>query len=191
MATFLQDLSPTSTGILAFLSLYIIYQIVQRSITFRRHNAIIRKNGCKPIATYHHREPILGLDIFLENSKLSKTGGLWDRVRERYLALNSWTFSILLLGTKVINTAEPENIKAILANQFREFELPPRRKEVRISNPSFSNLSSYWAKLSWCNRLESLLGFLCLTHLFSGRNILTQYEDVPTRLWAWHLHHRW
>jgi hypothetical protein len=62
---------------------------------------------------------------------------------------------------------------------------------VRISNPSFSNLSSYWAKLSWCNRLESLLGFLCLTHLFSGRNILTQYEDVPTRLWAWHLHHRW
>jgi hypothetical protein len=143
MATFLQDLSPTSTGILAFLSLYIIYQIVQRSITFRRHNAIIRKNGCKPIATYHHREPILGLDIFLENSKLSKTGGLWDRVRERYLALNSWTFSILLLGTKVINTAEPENIKAILANQFREFELPPRRKEVRISNPSFSNLSSY------------------------------------------------
>jgi hypothetical protein len=112
MATLLQDLSLTSKGILAFFSLYLIYQIVQRSITFRRHNTIIRKNGCKPIATYHHREPILGLDIFLENSKLSRTGGLWDRVRERYLALNRWTFSVLLLGTRVINTAEPENINS-------------------------------------------------------------------------------
>lgn len=135
MAILLQDLSLTSKGILAFFALYIVYQIVRLSAQFRRHNSIIYKNGCKPVATYPHRDPIFGLDIFLENSKLSKTGGFWDRVRERYLALDCWTFSQLLLGSRVINTAEPENIKALLATQFKDFELPPRRKEVCFSTP--------------------------------------------------------
>jgi hypothetical protein len=127
MAILLQDLSLTSKGILAFFALYIVYQIVRLSAQFHRHNSIIYKNGCKPVATY--------LDIFLENSKLSKTGGFWDRVRERYLTLDCWTFSQLLLGSRVINTAEPENIKALLATQFKDFELPPRRKEVCFSTP--------------------------------------------------------
>ncbi|KAE9365333.1 putative cytochrome P450 [Stipitochalara longipes BDJ] len=128
MATFLEDLSPVTKGIASSLFLYIIYWTVQYSIKLRRQNAIIRQKGCKPVRSYPHRDPILGLDIFLENAKLGKTGGLWDRARERYLSLNTWTFSQLLLGDRIINTTEPENIKAILATQFHEFELPPRRK---------------------------------------------------------------
>lgn len=135
MAILLQDLSPTFKGVLAFVALYIVYWIVQRSVQFQHHSSIIFKNGCKPVATYPHRDPIFGLDLFLENSKLSRTGGLWDRTRERYLALNCWTFSQLLLGNRVINTAEPENVKALLATQFKEFELPPRRKEVYFPTP--------------------------------------------------------
>jgi hypothetical protein len=135
MATFL------SISVLSFLSLYIVYHIVQRAIKLRRQSLIIRENGCKPVATYPHRDPILGLDLFLENSKLARTGGMWDRVRERYLSLNTWTFSQLLLGARLITTAEPENIKAILATQFKDFELPPRRKEVRIFNQTFQSFS--------------------------------------------------
>jgi hypothetical protein len=119
MATFLQDLSPVNKGIVSCLVLYTIYWIVQYSIKLHRQDAIIRKKGCKPVRKYPHRDPVLGLDIFLENAKLLKTGGFW-------------TFSQLLMGDRIINTTEPENIKAILATQFHEFELPPRRKDVRV-----------------------------------------------------------
>jgi hypothetical protein len=132
MANLVQDLSPVTKGVVLLLSSYILYQTVKYLIQVRRHGSFIRKHGCKPLPTYPHRDPILGLDLFLENGKLSKTGGFWDRLIERYLSQDAWTFSQLTTGTRIINTAEPENIKAMLATQFHEFELPPRRKEVRV-----------------------------------------------------------
>jgi len=132
MKAFFQDLSPAGKGIASCLLLSIIYWTAQYSIKLRRKNAIIQKKGCKPLRSYAHRDPVFGLDLFFENAALTKTGGFWDRMQERYLALNGWTFSLLLLGDRVINTAEPENIKAILATQFHEFELPPRRKDVCV-----------------------------------------------------------
>lgn len=51
-----------------------------------------------------------------------------EGVLARYTRMGTYTWTQLFLGDRVINTAEPENIKAILATQFKEFELPPRRK---------------------------------------------------------------
>jgi hypothetical protein len=177
MATFLQDLSPVNKGIVSCLVLYTIYWIVQYSIKLRRQDAIIRKKGCKPVRKYPHRDPVLGLDIFLENAKLLKTGGFWDRTRERYLSLNTWTFSQLLMGDRIINTTEPENIKAILATQFHEFELPPRRKDVRVLKA-----------LSLSNILSNLC-FCLIIH--SCGNILIEHKDIPTCAGTWNLYHRW
>lgn len=132
MAPFLQDISPSITGIFFFLALYILFRAVQHAIMFHRRNLISRKKGCKAVPSYPHRDPIWGFDLFLENSRLFKTGGFLKRVQERFLSLNTWTFSVLNLGVRMINTAEPENIKAILATQFREFELPKGRKTVSI-----------------------------------------------------------
>ncbi|KAF8862692.1 putative cytochrome P450 [Acephala macrosclerotiorum] len=109
-------------------STYFIYRLALYVIAAQRRNKIIRDNGCKPYKNYPHKDPIFGFDLFFENSKLSKTGGFLDKICERYARQNTWTYSQLLLGERVINTAEPENIKAILATQFKDFELPPRRK---------------------------------------------------------------
>jgi len=128
MATFLQDLPPSTAGIAFFISMYILYRIVKYAVRLHRCNMIIRKNGCKRIPSYPHRDPIFSLDLFFKNSKPSKTGKFLQRFEERYLSLNAWTFSQLLLGVEMINTAEPQNIKALLATQFREFELAGRRK---------------------------------------------------------------
>ncbi len=127
MATVVQNLPPSIAGILFFLSLYILYRIGQYAIVARRRNLIRREKGCKAVPSYPHRDPF-GIDLFLENSRLLKNGGFLSRVLERYLSLNAWTFSVLISGVRMINTAEPENIKAILATQFREFELPKGRK---------------------------------------------------------------
>jgi len=130
MSTFIENRSPVTLSLLALTSLYTLYHLTLYLITTHRRNLISRKHGCKPIPSYPHKEPIFGLDIFLENSRLMKTGGFMEAVQARYHRLNTYTYTQLFLGDRVINTAEPENIKAVLATQFKEFELPPRRKNA-------------------------------------------------------------
>ena len=131
LQSFLQERSPSVVAIIILSGAYLVYSLINRLITYQRHSRIIKNNGCKPFAKYPHTDPIFGLDLFKENVKLSKEGGLWIELEKRYNRINGGvhTFSQLLLGEEVINTAEPENIKAILATQFKDFELPPRRKE--------------------------------------------------------------
>jgi hypothetical protein len=122
-----------STSVLALILLggsYVLYTLLQRGITKYRHSKIIKANGCKPIPAYPHKDPVFGLDMFFENYKLFNTGGLLPKIQERYARINGGvnSFTQLLLGERVINTSEPENIKAILATQFKDFGLPPRRK---------------------------------------------------------------
>lgn len=132
VSAFLQERSATVIGLVLLGGSYLLYAIVQRLITGHRHSTLIRENGCKPIPGYAHKDPILGLDIFWENFKLSKTGGFMERVRQRYAGINGGanTFSFLLLGERVVNTAEPENIKTILATKFKDFNLSDRRKDT-------------------------------------------------------------
>jgi hypothetical protein len=132
LTTFLQERSPSILALLLLSGSYVVYSLLQRTITVYRHSTIIKENGCKPIPSYPHKDPVFGLDLFIENFGLSKNGGLVDRVRERFQSVNGGvnTFTQLILGERVINTCEPENIKAILATQFKDFSLPPRRKNA-------------------------------------------------------------
>ena len=129
MSALLQK-SPSVIAAFLLVGFYTLYRLVQYGITARRRSIIVREHGCKPYPKYPHRDPILGIDFFLENMKLTRTGGFLERTQQRYQEVNEgcWTFSQLLLGDTVLNTAEPENIKAILATQFKDFNLPPRRK---------------------------------------------------------------
>lgn len=125
----IQNRSPAVVVAAAFGSLYILYLLVQAIITSHRRYLISRKHGCKPVPSYPHKDPIFGLDVFLANLKLSNTGGFLDDVKRKFeKVIGGYTFTQLLLGQRMILTAEPENIKAILATQFKDFQLPPRRK---------------------------------------------------------------
>ena len=110
-------------GIAWFIHQYFSY--VRR---VRKYNKIIREKGCLPCKAYPHKDPILGLDLFIENLWLLNKGGILEKLSERYYRQNTWTYTQLLFREKVINTADPENIKAILATQFRDFQHSPRRK---------------------------------------------------------------
>ena len=124
---------PPSVVLLSLvLGSYVIYSIVKRIALNRRRSLFQKAKGCKPIPSYPHKDPILGLDLFFENIKLLKHGGLLEKFKERYNTINggvhTWTQSVL--GRYIINTAEPENIKTILATNFKEFMLSPVRKEA-------------------------------------------------------------
>lgn len=134
LLSFFQERSPSLLAILVLSGTYLLYNIAQRTAQYFRHAAIIKENGCKAVPSYPHIDPIFGFDLFFEGFKLSKTGGFFDRVQERFNRVNGGvnTFTQLLLGERVLNTTEPENIKAILATKFKDFELPTRRKNAFV-----------------------------------------------------------
>ncbi|KAG4433210.1 hypothetical protein IFR05_011318 [Cadophora sp. M221] len=137
MSTLIDNQSPTTLVLLTLTSLYIIYHLTQTLITFHRRRIIRHKHRCKPPPSYPHTDPIFGLDIFLQNARLARDGFFMETIVSRYknFGPSLYTFTQLFLGSRIINTAEPENIKAVLATQFKEFELPPRRK--RAFRPTF------------------------------------------------------
>ena len=116
---------------------YLLVKIFQWIATYSQRASFIRKNGCKPPKKYPLRDPILGLDVFLENVKLSNNGGYLARARERFNELEAKTFSIIMLGRTITHTCEPDNVKAILATNFKDFDMPPTRKAAL--NPIFGH----------------------------------------------------
>lgn len=128
MATIFQSQHPYIIAAFGFVVVYTFHRLTKYGLALRRRSLISRKHGCKPFPRFHHSDPIFGLDVFFENVKLLKRGEFLDRIEGRYLEMKSWTYTQLLLGDPIIQTAEPENIKAILATQFKDFPLPSRRK---------------------------------------------------------------
>jgi hypothetical protein len=91
-------------------------------------------------SSYPHKDPVLGLDGFVEGAnKLLMAGGFVRRTWERYGLVNngvnntSWA-SVLSLP------ASPKISKAVLATKFSGFEFPERRKDA--FNPCMVIVSS-------------------------------------------------
>jgi len=126
---FLQQRSPAVVAAAGFGFIYVLYLLVQIAVTINQRSLISRKYGCKAIPGYPHKDPVFGVEMFFRNLRLSKNGGFLEDLRNRYeKTVGAYTFTQLTLGERMILTAEPENIKAVLATQFKDFELPPRRK---------------------------------------------------------------
>ncbi|CAG8970973.1 hypothetical protein HYALB_00007641 [Hymenoscyphus albidus] len=146
-STQIQDYHPFVVVCAGLGGLLLLSKLVSIGLTYRRHAVIIRRHGCKPCPAYPHKDFIIGLDIFMEGMKLNKIGGLLENVRARYTRLNTKTFSQRLLGDKIIMTCEPENVKAILAAQFKEFDIPKPRRDAAsdvFGHGIFSTNGSEW-----------------------------------------------
>ena len=134
LESFLEDRSSSIVAVAVLAGSYALYNIIRGSVVAYRRFVYSKENGCKPVPAYPHTDPIFGLDLFIEDSKLLKSGGFIDRVRERYSDVGEGvhTYTHLTLGRRVITTAEPENIKTILATKFKDFELPDSRKSALV-----------------------------------------------------------
>jgi cytochrome P450 len=130
--SFLEERSPSVIAVVLLGGTYVLYTVIRGSITAYRRAAVSQANGCKPLPSYPHKDPVFGLDLFFEGARLLKAGRFVRRSRERYGHVNNGvnTYTQLLLGKRVVITCEPENIKTILATKFKDFTFPQRRKEV-------------------------------------------------------------
>ena len=119
-----QSLYPALLGVSA---LYIVYYIHWQLTTGARRRRMIQEHGCKPPNRHPSWDPLLGLDLFLETLGNLKNRRLLDRTRCRFREMGVNTFQLNLMGQVIDMTIEPENLKAVMSTQFKNFGLGSRR----------------------------------------------------------------
>lgn len=119
-------------AVLAALALYTVYYIHWQLTVGASRRRIIREDGCKPIRNFPElnswADSVIGWKLFLENAKAYKQHKLLKLVQGRF-ERNGYTFHKKLLTTRIYATCEPENLKTMLALNFKEWSLPNRRKD--------------------------------------------------------------
>ena len=105
----------------------IIYYALQRAILSINRHRFIQQHNCRPLRRLPSLDPILGFDVISQSYRHLKAHSYLDALRERFLKHGN-TFQGNMMGVRVYNTIEPENIKTILFSRFEDFGLGKRRK---------------------------------------------------------------
>lgn len=115
---------------------FVVYQIITLIIHYRRQAAIAREWGTKR-APVLFKNDILGIRNVREMLEADKAKCMAEFQIQRYEELCRRegkivnTFEIIMPPGKIhFVTLEPENLKAILATQFKDFGLP----DIRIKD---------------------------------------------------------
>jgi hypothetical protein len=105
----------------------LISVFVVRSIASYISAARFKKaHGCKPVHKLPQSERIIGYDLYKLQVQATKDKNILDAGRKRYEAQGVNTWSASILGRTFYNTIEPENVKAVLATNFKDFGLGDR-----------------------------------------------------------------
>ncbi|KAL8786788.1 MAG: hypothetical protein Q9213_002609 [Squamulea squamosa] len=121
----------TSQLLVSALICYVVYYICWQLTVGARHRRMIKRHGCEPIKNTSELNPwkdsLFGWTQLLLNSKKATQHRLLDYSRERYLR-HGHTIHFKLGFNDIVFTIEPENLKAMLATKFNDWNLPDRRK---------------------------------------------------------------
>lgn len=85
--------------------------------------------GCAPPPSFPHKDPILGLDFFKAAIRNLRAGTILIYFNELFQSIAP-TFWHLTLGSPMIMTIQPENMKTILQTKFEEWPIMGPRKEA-------------------------------------------------------------
>jgi hypothetical protein len=102
-----------------------LYFIVSRTASYIEAARFKKAHGCKPERKMRQRDGFIGIGFYLAQRKAFANNRLLESTRERFAAYGP-TYSSRVLGLKLYNTADPENIKAVLATNFNDFGLGRR-----------------------------------------------------------------
>ena len=86
----------------------------------------MRKNGCEPARKYPHKDPILGLDLILEDININKKGNHLKALQERFEKYGKTYEQLRPDRTRMVHTMEPKMAQHIATN-IQTFGLEPMR----------------------------------------------------------------
>ena len=98
-----------------------LYFGYQQFAVILRHRKFQRLHQCLPARRLPQREHLLGLDLLLENLRCWKAGTLLNQMQSRFRRAGN-TYSATIAAQKYIFTIEPDNIKAVFADRFNDFD---------------------------------------------------------------------
>lgn len=111
-----------------------------------------KAHGTQPVRKLPQSERILGYGLYKIQKQAMKDQNLLDVVKKRYDD-NGTTYSAYLMGQVFVNTVEPENIKAILATNFKDFGLGERIRSLGplLGQGIFTSDGAIWEHSRVCN----------------------------------------
>ncbi|KAF1814782.1 putative cytochrome P450 alkane hydroxylase [Eremomyces bilateralis CBS 781.70] len=110
-------------GLILLAGVYTVYFIVGRIQRYFRRKAFAAEHGCRPPTSVPKEiNDVLGLNSVRKNMAAAKNKKFLESGKERFDKYGH-TYWINVLGRKMIMTREKENVKAILHDQFGDFEL--------------------------------------------------------------------
>lgn len=100
----------------------ILLRIISNAVRKFKQSSKARALGCQPASIEPAQWP-LGIDTIRNMMKADREQRTPDFMVERFNRMGRYTFLVQVLGQSNILTADPENIKAILATQFADFRM--------------------------------------------------------------------
>jgi len=118
----LTSLPHVSQLALGLAALYLLYTIVTSVSLWQQRRAFKRAHGALD-APQLPQKGFYGISTFRENFAAVKEHRLLEWFRQRFVTVGSNTVQLEILGRQVISTCEPENLKTILALDFKKWRL--------------------------------------------------------------------
>lgn len=118
----------------ALLGAFILYKLLSVIALRFKHASLAKRLQCKSVPNFHRGPLPLGLSNIQEMLK-ARTDGVFPMLQKNRCEMLGeregkplFTMEMYVLGGRVLWTCDPKNIQAILATQFKEFELGPVRR---------------------------------------------------------------
>lgn len=111
------------------------YFVITKVATYIEAVRFARANGCKPLRKFPQSERIVGWGMYRKAKELRARHEFLEAGRQRFLE-QGHTYQITVLGTTFVTTDEPENIKCILATNFKDYGIG---KRLEAFGPQFGS----------------------------------------------------
>ena len=121
------SLPPTTV---LFGALAIVFFLGRKFINHIIYTRARKAAGCEPIARYGNIDPFLGIDLLISMTKALKNHRFLNWQHEFYAAAgpNVKTFEANLLGSRMVYSSEPENMKAMSTALWKDYGVEPIRQ---------------------------------------------------------------
>lgn len=125
-----------SRTVLACLLLYTLYYVRWQLTVGASRRRLIKEHGCKPIASQpglnDFPNSVFGWSLFRISTTAYRNRKFLQTTRDRFKRSNARTLNLQVLHRNFVMTIEPENLKAVMANNFKNFNLADNRKATFI-----------------------------------------------------------
>jgi hypothetical protein len=114
------------------LAAYVVYRLLTFAFATYKRTIAANSLGCRDAPTYPSPDPA-GIINVMRLVQANNAGKLLEHVNERLDTVSKqearpvFTFQTHIMRNWLFFTCDPKNIQAILATQFKEFELGPIR----------------------------------------------------------------